>query len=205
MSQTRAYHSPRRTRAAAATRRDIVEAARRLFLDRGYAQVTVADIAQAAGTAVKTVYASAGGKAEILREIVGAGVAGSDAEETLRRVRACPDGASALAELARGTRRGNEEHREAVSVLYSALPVHESAEALWAQATTGYREALGEVANHLAATGALRPDLDAARCADLLWLCFGFGAWRTLVAECGWDWDAAERELTRMATGMLLP
>lgn len=84
---------------------DIVEAARRLLLDRGYAQVTVAGIAQEAGTAVKTVYAGAGGRAEILREIVGAGVAGSGAEETLRRVRACPDGASALAELA-GARAG---------------------------------------------------------------------------------------------------
>lgn len=88
---------------------------------------------------------------------------------------------------------------------YSALPVHESAEALWAQATTIHRDALGEVAGHLAATGALRPDLDAARRADLLRLCFGSGARRTLVAECGWDRDAAERELTRMATGMPLP
>ncbi|SEG26903.1 transcriptional regulator, TetR family [Actinacidiphila yanglinensis] len=94
---SRPYHSPRRAEAAAATRHDIVDAARRLFLERGYAQVTVPDIAREAGIAVKTVYASAGGKAEILRENVGTGVTASGAEETVARVRESGDGAAALA------------------------------------------------------------------------------------------------------------
>ncbi|RAS60594.1 hypothetical protein C8D87_11112 [Lentzea atacamensis] len=33
----------------------------------------------------------------------------------------------------------------------------------------------------------------------MLWFCFGFGAWRTLVKECGWSWDDAERWLARQA------
>jgi AcrR family transcriptional regulator len=204
MPDTRPYHSPRRARSAAATRQDVVDAARRLFLDRGYAQVTVADIAREAGTAVKTVYVSAGGKAEILREVVSDAVTASGARETVDRVRALTDGAAILGELGRGTRRGNEEHREAIAVLYRALPVHESAEALWEQGTSVYRGALRDIADHLAALGVLRDGLDAQRCADLLWLCFGLGAWRTLVEECGWDWDAARRQLTGAAQGMLL-
>lgn len=201
---TRPYHSPRRSEAAAATRLDILDAARRLFLDRGYAQVTVADIAREAGIAVKTVYASAGGKAEILQEIVGTAVSTSGAQETVDRVRRCADGVSALAALARGTRRGNERNRASVTILFGALPVHESAGALWEEGTAVYRQALHDVAEHLSLTGALREGIEVERCADLLWLCFGLGAWRTLVEECGWTWDAAEEQLTAMAAGLLL-
>jgi AcrR family transcriptional regulator len=204
MSATRPYHSPRRTQSAAATRQDVLDAARRLFAERGYAQVTVADIAKAGGTAVKTVYASAGGKAEILREIVGSAVTGSGAGETVARARALTDGRAVLAELARGTRNGNRHNSEAIAILLGALSVHENAEALWEEGTALYRRALADVAAHLADLGALRDGLDPGRCADLLWLCFGIGAWRTLVVECGWDWDAAEGQLTDAAAALLL-
>jgi AcrR family transcriptional regulator len=204
MSDARPYHSPRRALTAAATRRDIIDAARRLFLDRGYAQVTVADIAREAGTAVKTVYASAGGKAEVLSEIVQSAVATSGARETLEQVRETTDGASALAVLAHGTRLGNEAYREPIAIMYSALPVHESAEAFWEETTSSYREALRDVAEHLDRMGALREGIGVGRCADRLWFCFGLGAWRTLVDDCGWSWDEAEAELVSMATKALL-
>ncbi|WP_107081678.1 helix-turn-helix domain-containing protein [Streptomyces sp. SBT349] len=42
------------------------DAATRLFVDHGSANVTVADIAREAGTAVPTVYASTGGKGAVL-------------------------------------------------------------------------------------------------------------------------------------------
>ena len=60
---SRSYRSVRRDRTAADTRAAILSAAMRLFLERGYGPVTVADIAREAGTAVPTVYASTGGKA----------------------------------------------------------------------------------------------------------------------------------------------
>lgn len=46
----------RRERKKAATRAALSDAARRLFLERGYDQVTVAEIAQAADTAVSTLF-----------------------------------------------------------------------------------------------------------------------------------------------------
>jgi AcrR family transcriptional regulator len=204
MTATRPYHSPRRAQGAATTRQDVLDAARRLFLERGYAQVTVADIAREAGTAVKTVYASAGGKAEILREVVGTAVTNSGAQETVDRARTMTDGKAVLAELARGTGAASREQRDAIVILLGALPTHESAEALWEEGTTLYHRALRDIADHLAALGALRDGMDVQRCADLLWLCFGLNAWRTLVEECGWEWDAARDQLTDMATSLLL-
>jgi AcrR family transcriptional regulator len=204
MADVRPYHSPRRELSAAATRRDIIDAARRLFARGGYAQVTVADVAREAGTAVKTVYASAGGKAEILREIVHDAVTSSGALETVAQVRGTTDAAAALTLLAHGTRLGNEHHREAIAILYSAMPVDESAEDLWTQGTSVYRTALREVAEHLESLGALKADMTVDQCADLLWFCFGLASWRTLVNDCHWTWEQAEAELAAIAIRLLI-
>ena len=54
---------------AAETRRQIVRAARRLFVDSGYAGTTVEAIAAEAGVALATVYKAFGTKAAIAREL----------------------------------------------------------------------------------------------------------------------------------------
>jgi AcrR family transcriptional regulator len=54
--KTRSYNSSRRREQAAATRRDILGAAQRLFERQGYAATTMAAIAAEAGVALKTVY-----------------------------------------------------------------------------------------------------------------------------------------------------
>ena len=69
---TRPYRSALRARAAAETRRNILDTAMSLFLEHGYGKVTVNDIAAAASMAAATVYASAGGKAAILSTLIDA-------------------------------------------------------------------------------------------------------------------------------------
>src|SRR3954469_12723895 len=65
----RAYNSPRRREQAAATRRDILEAAQRLFEGQGYAATTMAAIAAEAGVALKTVYVAFETKSRVLRAL----------------------------------------------------------------------------------------------------------------------------------------
>src|SRR3954469_22767399 len=65
----RRYESPRRREQAAATRRQILEAAERLFAERGYAATTMAAIAAEAGVAVKTVYLAFETKSGLLRAL----------------------------------------------------------------------------------------------------------------------------------------
>src|SRR5690348_1268798 len=65
-----AYRSVRRQRQAEATRRDIVQAARRLFADKGYAATSMSDIAREADVAVQTIYASCGSKRELVVSLV---------------------------------------------------------------------------------------------------------------------------------------
>jgi hypothetical protein len=72
---------------------------------------------------------------------------------------------------------------------------------IWAQGSTEYREVLAAVAQHVADIGAL--GIELARAGDALWFCFGFGAWRALVRECGWSFDDAEAWLCQQAIRML--
>src|SRR3954467_15983778 len=67
--KTRAYNSPRRREQAAAARREILEAAQRLFERQGYAATTIAAIAAEAGVAAKTVYIAFETKSGLLRAL----------------------------------------------------------------------------------------------------------------------------------------
>jgi AcrR family transcriptional regulator len=62
----RRYESPRRREAAERTRAAIVAAARTLFLERGYALTTLEQVAEQAGVATPTLYATFGNKRELL-------------------------------------------------------------------------------------------------------------------------------------------
>src|SRR5947207_10184876 len=61
------YKSTLREAQAKATRRAIVDAAARLFVERGYGATTVDAIAAAAGVSRKTVFTSVGGKLDALK------------------------------------------------------------------------------------------------------------------------------------------
>src|SRR5215471_1015708 len=65
----RTYNSSRRQEQAAATRREILVAAQRLFERQGYAATTMAAIASEAGVALKTVYVTFETKSGVLRAL----------------------------------------------------------------------------------------------------------------------------------------
>src|SRR5918911_2787030 len=74
----RPYHSPQRQRQAQTTRRQIVDAAGRLFSRHGYFGTTMEAIAREAGVADPTVYAAFGSKRAILSALIDAAIFGPD-------------------------------------------------------------------------------------------------------------------------------
>ena len=76
--KTRTYRSPVRAEQAAATRRAVLVAARKLFTTTGYAATTVADVARLAGVSVDTVYTSVGRKPELLLAVHDMALGGGD-------------------------------------------------------------------------------------------------------------------------------
>ena len=70
--------SPRRAEQAKATRRAILESARRLFLSNGYGATSIRAVAEEAGVAVQTVYAVFGNKRQLVIELLENAVTGDD-------------------------------------------------------------------------------------------------------------------------------
>jgi AcrR family transcriptional regulator len=66
----RTYNSPLRADQAQQTRRRVLESAKRLFVENGYAATTVAAVAEAAGVSPETVYQSVGGKRGLLEGVM---------------------------------------------------------------------------------------------------------------------------------------
>jgi AcrR family transcriptional regulator len=78
----RQYHSPLRADQARQTRRRVLEAAFRLFDDRGYAGTTMAAVAEEAGVSPETIYLSLGGKRGLLEGVIETAIAGEDDPST---------------------------------------------------------------------------------------------------------------------------
>jgi AcrR family transcriptional regulator len=74
----RKYESSRRQAQARETRRQIAEAARGLFFERGYSGTTIDAIARAAGVASETVYSIFGSKRKILSHLMDISIGGDD-------------------------------------------------------------------------------------------------------------------------------
>lgn len=72
----RKYHSPLRAEQAEQTRRRILQAASRLFVERGYTGTTVAAVAGEAGVSPETIYLSLGGKRGLLEGVIETTIAG---------------------------------------------------------------------------------------------------------------------------------
>jgi AcrR family transcriptional regulator len=86
--QTKRPYDARRRRERAsqereATRARVVEAARDLFLSRGYVATTMADIAREAGVALQSVYSAGQSKADLLHLVVDLAVAGDQQDVML--------------------------------------------------------------------------------------------------------------------------
>jgi len=199
----RKYRSARREQGAAQTRQDILDTARRLFIAEGYAQVTMSQIAEAAGVATKTLYASVGTKTQVLHALLAADADASVTPGLFDEMRACEDLTSAAAHLARLVRTTSERYAPSLDLLYSSMASDDKAREVWDYLVAHCRQVLREAAGHLIAMGAVAPALDIDDVADRLWFCFGLTAWRSLVVDCGWSYDAAERLLAAQAATLL--
>lgn len=193
----RRYDATRRRERAALTRRRIIEAAARLFLDSGYVGTTIPTIAAAAGVAVETVYRSGGGKAELLAAAVQAAVAGGteraevpvEERPGIRRVIEEPDPRRQLRAYA-ATQPGVWGRSGPLLSVLDVAAGHDSAlAALQDQLMAQRLDGLRRFAQLLHDRAALRPDLRVDRAADLLWTICAQANYDSLVTRRGWTAD----------------
>jgi len=200
----RRYSSPVRQRQAAETRRRIAEAARQLYVAKGYAGTTIQEIARAAGVAPQTVYSVFGSKRGILAEIVDRAAFGPAYQEAIGSAQEAQGPAARLRLVARITRTIADSLRAELELLGSAgVVAPELAELARERESRRYEIEAKNVA-HLAAAGALRSDLDPVEANDILWAFTGQEFYRLLVLERGWDSARYERWLGDLLIATLL-
>jgi Bacterial regulatory proteins, tetR family len=183
---TRAYHSPRRAEQAEATRQAVLLAARQLFVAKGYAVTTIADIARRAR--VSTV----GRKPALLRELVETAISGTGqavpAEERdyVIRMRAAPTALEAITIYAGAVTAIQERLASVFLALRDAAITDKDCAALWTEISERRATNMRALAAGLRATGDLRDDLTDDQVADIVWSMNAAEYWNLLVGQRGW-------------------
>lgn len=188
----RRYESARRREQAAATRREILQAAQRLFEDQGYAATTMAAIAAEAGVALKTVYVGFETKSGLLRALWHLLLRGDERDAPVgertwyREILAVPDGERQLRMTARRSRIVKQRAGSLMLVIRDAAPVDPDSAALWSRIQTDFHDNQREIVKTLHASGTLRGGLGVTRATDILWSLNHPDLWHLLVGQRGW-------------------
>jgi AcrR family transcriptional regulator len=188
----RRYDAPQRAEQAAATRRTVLEAARHLFTAHGYTATTVGQIADRAGVAVDTVYATVGRKPVLLREVFETALSGQDAavppeqRDYVRAVRAAPTAGEKIAVYARALTHIAPRTAPVQAAIRDAAARDRACAELDAELADRRAASMRLFAAELRATGELRADLSDDDVADAVWAMASAEYYLLLVRRRGW-------------------
>ncbi|MEZ5226267.1 MAG: helix-turn-helix domain-containing protein [Acidimicrobiales bacterium] len=207
----RSYDSSRRQARARATRRSILDAAARLFVDAGYGATTLQQIADEAGVAVQTIYATLGSKKAILEEVLDVSIAGDDApvavndRDWMHDVFHHPDPHERLRAYAAAVTAIHQRAGSVFTVIRSAAAADPELAPL--AATTEHRRRVGatNIIDALASITPLHPGLSVAEAIDVLWTLNSPEIHRHLVVDSGWAPDRFRTWLADTLIAALLP
>lgn len=191
--KSRRYDSSRRRAQAEQTRAAIVRAARDLFLERGYGQTTVADIAQQAGVSVETVYAAVGTKAVLLHKAWDITVGGDDEDIVFHErpevmaMRNEPDLARRLMMHAAFSTQTAQRIGPFQLMVRAAAGSDQTAAAMLEEMDRQRLVGIGVMAAEAHRTGQLA--VSEEECRDVVWSMTDGMLWHRLVNERGWTND----------------
>ena len=199
--------SQARTRLARAA---VVDAARHLFVERGYPATTIDAISERSDVPPATVYRLFTSKLGILRALIDSSVTGGDVPlaEQPTAMALLADDADPVAQLAGFAaicRAVNERTAPLYRVLVGAANSDPEAAALLAERTRQRSAGQDRIAGSLARAGHLRPGLRERDAADIIHALMSPEMYQLLVADRGWQAQRYERWLAQILIGQLLP
>lgn len=197
-----------RTRRARAA---VVSAARHRFVDQGYVATTIADIGEAAGVPVATVYRLFSTKLGILRAVLDVAIAGDDQDIPIAArppVRAAfddPEPRGRVAGFVALTTSINGRISAIYRTLVNAADADREADTFLNELTTQRQRGQGLLASSLASSASLSPSLSEQDAADIIHTLMSPEIYRLLVHDRRWPPERYATWLTETLVAQLLP
>jgi AcrR family transcriptional regulator len=196
-----------RTRLA---RRAVVDAARTLFLDRGYGATTIDAISDRSEVPAATVYRLFASKLGILKALIDVSIVGDDEDVAManrpqvRLLLADPHPPNQLAGFVHLAAQINERTAAIYRILVSAAASDPDAAALLNELTLQRQKGQGRVARSLASAKDLGPGLRQRDAADIIHALLSPEVFGLLVTDRGWPVERYESWLTHTLVDQLL-
>ena len=187
----RRYDATRRREGAARTRAAVLGAARELFAERGYAATSMTAIADRAGVALDTVYASVGRKPQLARLLIETAISGTDQavpagqRDYVHAIQAAPDAATKITIYAAAIAAIAPRMALVLGIIQEAARDEPELAALWAEIAERRAANMRLFVADLAAAAPLRLDPDQA--ADIVWATNAAEMYQLLVSQRGWS------------------
>jgi AcrR family transcriptional regulator len=209
VKRARRYDSSGRRAQALRNRAEILDAAERQFLERGYTATTVSSVAEEAGVSAETVYKAFGGKAELVGAIYERGLIGRQQSSVYERSDAMREHETDAQKILRHWAGLIAELGPDVSpirlVMRSAAEVDPDLAKVLEKSDKERVERMRHNARFLARRGYLRAGVTAAEAADVLWMCTSAEFYELLVQRRGWSLRRFERFVGDLLVAALLP
>jgi AcrR family transcriptional regulator len=188
----RAYDSSRRQEQARRSRARVLAAARRRFLDEGYAATALPAVAADAGVSVESVYKAFRNKAGVLKAIFDVAVAGDDEPVAIMdrswvaAIRAEPDIATQLHMYSDHLVAAMPRTAPVLLLARDTAGLDADVAAVWRQLQDERLAGMTAFATELTASGQTRAGLSTADVRDVLWTFNSVSIYELLVLERGW-------------------
>jgi AcrR family transcriptional regulator len=193
------------------TKASVVEAARTLFDERGYAATTIEAISERSDTPQPTIYRLFASKLGILKAVIDVAIVGDDEDVAMAErppVRALlgdPDPRRQIAGFAALLRDLMARTAPVHRLLADAARSDPDAATLLAEIARQRQEGQRRVARSLARSGALRAGVRERDAADVIHALASPEVYGLLVLDRGWDGERYERWMTDTLRQQLLP
>ena len=210
VKQARQYDSSRRQAQARETRAAVLDTARTLFLERGYASTTVGEIAAAVGVSIETVYKAFGNKAGLLKAIFDVAIVGDDEpislqqREMVARIEAEPDGRKKLVIYGAAYAERAERAVPVQLLVRDAAASDAGARAVLEQLNRERLTGMTAFSRHLHESKVLRKGVQQADALDILWLYTSPEVYERLVIERSWSTGRFGAWITQQLASALL-
>ncbi len=211
ISTKRKYNSSRRKAQSRETQEQIAEAARKLFIERGYAGTSIESIAKEAGVAPETVYALFGNKRAILARVVDVAVVGDSdpvpllVRAEIREIENETDQTRQIQMFAKRIQKIMARVAPMFEVMRSAAKTEPEINGMLKKYLDGRIQGMTYFADCLLANGPLLNNMSKLTAVETLWTLTSAEVYNLLRKDRGWSAEEYEFWLSQTLTRLLLP